>query len=93
LTTTTTSVTYTRPAPTNNPIPVSTTTFALLSSKSISKPLPRYALSSALAATLTAAHPLRPATHPTIITASGKSKKSPKERKFLPCKGILHSIV
>ena len=83
LTTTTTSVTYTRPTPSTVPTTTATTAFVL--SKS-SKPVRLAAMSSALAATLTAtSNPLRASTYTTTTTS--KSKKSPKERKFLPCKG------
>ncbi|XP_076447842.1 uncharacterized protein LOC143284758 isoform X2 [Babylonia areolata] len=81
LTTTTTSITYTRPATAT--VPTTTTSLTVLSKSG--KPVPAAALSSALAATLTATTtPLKSNPH-TSVTSS-KSKKSPKERKFLPCK-------
>ena len=92
LTTTTTSVTYTRPTPSTVPTTTATTAFTVLSKGS--KPLRMSLSSSALAATLTASSsPLRASsfattTTTTTTTFSSKSKKSPKERKFLPCKGI-----
>ncbi|KAL8609902.1 hypothetical protein ACOMHN_016377 [Nucella lapillus] len=81
LTTTTTSITYTRPITAT--VPTTTASLTVLSKSS--KPVPTAVLSSALAATLTAtASPLKSSTH--VSVTSSKSKKSPKERKFLPCK-------